>query len=151
MISHVHIQYYIINWCHGNSTIINKIQKICNKFLCTAFKCSLKELPAMVLEHKLPSIKQIFYNDVGTFMYRFKSGSLPNALNGLFHCNRSSIATRSQSKLIPTCCRISCSQQSISFVGPKIWNELPIHIKQAKSINCFKHKLKLHQIANHQD
>ena len=33
-------------------------------------------------------------------------------------------------------------QNCISYLGPKIWNKLPSHIKLCDSINSFKHKIK---------
>ena len=31
-----------------------------------------------------------------------------------------------------------------SYIGPKVWNPLPSEIKEAKSVNIFKHKIKTH-------
>jgi len=33
-------------------------------------------------------------------------------------------------------------QNCLSFIGPSIWNKLPDKIKESKSINNFKHKVK---------
>ena len=33
-------------------------------------------------------------------------------------------------------------QKGISYLGPKIWNELPPHIKICDSVNTFKHRIK---------
>ena len=33
-------------------------------------------------------------------------------------------------------------QKGTSYLGPKIWNELPPHIKICDSVNTFKHRIK---------
>ena len=39
-------------------------------------------------------------------------------------------------------------QQSIKFLGPKIWNKLPTIIKESKSLRSFARKAKAHLISN---
>lgn len=34
------------------------------------------------------------------------------------------------------------SKRSFSTIGPKLWNKLPFHIEQSKSVDDFKSKLK---------
>ena len=39
--------------------------------------------------------------------------------------------------------RKSCiGQKTLSYIGPKIWNNLPAQIKLSKSVNIFKHDIK---------
>ena len=39
--------------------------------------------------------------------------------------------------------RKSCiGQKTLSYIGPKIWNNLPAQIKLSKSVNTFKHDIK---------
>ena len=33
-------------------------------------------------------------------------------------------------------------QKALSFIGPRLWNDLSSHLKLAKSTNTFKHRLK---------
>ena len=44
----------------------------------------------------------------------------------------------------------SCqTQRFIHIRGSKLWNELPIHIRNARTINCFKLRLKCHYIESY--
>ena len=39
--------------------------------------------------------------------------------------------------------RKSCiGQKTLSYIGPKTWNNLPAQIKQSKNVNTFKHDIK---------
>ena len=50
---------------------------------------------------------------------------LPSALSDISLMKKCSIGSRNNSSIITMACRISLSQQSIQYVGPKIWNEVP--------------------------
>ena len=43
---------------------------------------------------------------------------------------------------VPSVCTVSHGNESISFLGPKIWNILPDKIKQQTSLNSFKKSVK---------
>ena len=55
------------------------------------------------------------------------------------------IKTRSSSNklILPHCSRVS-GHRTISTLGPKLWNKLPIDTKLSKNPNSFKHKVKMH-------
>ena len=40
--------------------------------------------------------------------------------------------------------RTKQGQNFLSYIGPSIWNKLPDNIKESKSMNNFKHKVKEH-------
>ena len=46
--------------------------------------------------------------------------------------------------------RTKQGQNCLSYIGPSVWNKLPDNIKNSKSINSFKHKIKEH-IFNEKD
>ena len=45
--------------------------------------------------------------------------------------------------------RLSVSQKSIFFQGPKLWNDLPLDIKTSPSINVFKRRFKKYLISTY--
>ena len=49
---------------------------------------------------------------------------------------------RSNSQIIPISCKNTVTKQSIRYIGPKIWNELPEKIKLCKSLSTFVKKSK---------
>ena len=59
--------------------------------------------------------------------------------------SESNIGTRSSYlKLKIPLRRTSMGQKTISFLGPQQWNKLPKEIKECRTTNTFKHKLKKH-------
>ena len=67
---------------------------------------------------------------------------LPSAFNNIFQRKTSTVITRSNSQIIPISCKNTVTKQSIRYIGPKIWNELPEKIKLCKSLSTFVKKSK---------
>ena len=135
-----HIRYCITNWFHGNLAIVSQLQNICNKFIRLSF--GLASILPFMRRHNLLTIKDIFKHDVAVIMYKYHQGALPSAFDDMFRSKISSIKTRSNSQLVPAFCRTTVSQQSIRYVGPKVWSEIPIAIRKSRTISAFKKKLK---------
>ena len=110
------IRYCIINWNHGNSTILNQLQGICNKFIRLTLKLSRNEdvLPLMK-QHNLLTINDIFKYEMAVLMFRFHNCTLPSAFDPIFLSKSTSITTRSNSRVIPISCRSTVSQQSFRY------------------------------------
>ena len=138
-----HIRYCITNWFHGNLVIVSQLQNICNKFHRLSFSLASEDdiLPFM-RRHNLLTKKDIFKHDVAVIMYKYHQGALSSAFDDMFRSRIFSIKTRSNSQLVPPYCRSTVSQQSIRYVGPKVWSEIPIAIGKSRTISAFKKKLK---------
>ena len=61
IISHIRIAYE--NWCFGNKTLIDKLQRLCNKFIKIIFNLSHKEnFSRTMSEHNLITMKHMYSN-----------------------------------------------------------------------------------------
>ena len=49
--------------------------------------------------------------------------------------------TRSSSNVVTSFCRSTVIQQSLKFIGPKVWNNIPLIIRDSKTNSVFKQKL----------
>ena len=38
--------------------------------------------------------------------------------------------------------RLTLTQQSINYAGPKLWNEIPTYLKESTSVHAFEKKFK---------
>ena len=52
------------------------------------------------------------------------------------------INTRNRDRALPKFHRLNVCQQSISYTGPNIWNNLPSDLRNIESLSLFKNKLK---------
>ena len=58
------------------------------------------------------------------------------------------VITRSNSQIIPISCKNTVTKQSIRYIGPKTWNELPEKIKLCKSLSLHLLKNQKHSSLN---
>ena len=78
---------------------------------------------------------------VGIFMY--KNFDLP--VFSVYH----DYNTRNRSEAVSNFQRLSLTQHSIYFTGPKVWNSIPQIIKSSDSLSSFKQLFKMHLVQNY--
>ena len=57
--------------------------------------------------------------------------------------------TRNRYLAVPEFQRLTTCQRAVSYAGPKIWNSIPLYLKEIESISTFKRKLKFHLLAQY--
>ena len=85
----------------------------------------------VMIKNELLNIQQLYESEIAILMYKFQKRTLPIPIQQLFQFKPCQIKTRSDSQIISSCFRTTICQQSIKFIGPKIWNTLPQEIKTA--------------------
>ena len=67
----------------------------------------------------------------------------PQYMSEIFHPSHSRYNTRMAKLKLDLPLRQSClGQKTISYLGPKTWNNLAAEIKLRRSVNTFKHVIK---------
>ena len=76
--------------------------------------------------------------------YNFRNKLSPIYMQDIYSLNTSAAykTRRSIDSLIEPFYKIESSRKSISYLGSRIWNNLPLDIKSSPSTNSFKHALK---------
>ena len=54
------------------------------------------------------------------------------------------VAGHSYQKLSQPFRKTTQGQNSLSYIGPSVWNKLPENIKRCNNVNVFKHDVKKH-------
>jgi len=76
-------------------------------------------------------------------MYKVAKGIAPKILSDLFKVKENNYSLRNQSYfLIPNVRTVLNGTESISFLGPKIWNIVPDELKTLENLETFKTKIK---------
>ena len=130
-----HLQYCVSKWGNSTAKYINKIQvqqSYIIKIISKAPFYKPKFLP-LCNELKLLKLNNRFRLQVLKMMCKFKTNSLPKCFSDFFkipsnvHSYTTSYASGDNYSL--TRFKITISQRSIRYVGPKLWNELPSDLK----------------------
>ena len=142
-----HLRYCITSWCFGNRTKINQLQRICNKFIRAMYGIKRRGcVKNVMIKNELLNIQQLYESEIAILMYKFQKRTLPIPIQQLFQLKPCQIKTRSDSQIISSSFRTTICQQSIKFIGPKIWNTLPQEIKNCSTLVSFKNKLKIYYL-----
>ena len=117
-----HIRYCITTWCYGHSVLLNKLQRICNKFINMIIRTNpAKKSNKEITKDNILNIQQLYKLNISICMYKSFHKQLPSAFDNLvFQRKTSTIITRSNSQIIPISCKNTVSKQSIRYIGSKI-------------------------------
>ena len=119
---------------------IEVLQKRCLRIMNnSAYRDHTKPL---FFSNKLLQLDDIYKFRLGTYMYKN-----PLFLNSF--SREHSHNTRARESLRPQFQRLTVCQHSVSFQGPKLWNEIPLEIRDVEKTTIFKRLLKEHFISKY--
>ena len=139
-----HLQYYISSWYFGNTTITNKLQKLCDKFIRLACgRNRNSDITDIRQKYEILTIDQLLFKDIAVFLFKQSKNKNPLVFSKIFVTNHSQYNTRNNSKIIPKFCSTNMCQQSISHRGPSLWSKVPTSFKsQDLTIASFNLKMR---------
>ena len=132
-----------------SSSNINKLQRVQN---CLARVVLLDQSSPSLLSqlHWLPLPKRIDFK-IATLTYQSVTFGQPTYLSSLLtpYQPHRSLRSASQNLLtVPRCISSFFGQRSFSYSAPRIWNDLPLAVRQSPSLNSFKRNLKTYYFAS---
>ena len=144
-----HFDYASPAWYSNlNKGVKQKLQVLQNK--CIRF-CLKKDSRTHIGHDEFVSINWLpvgyrANQNISSLVYKFFSARSPIYMDSVF--SRTSplgVATRrSFQRLTQPSRKTVPGQRALSYLGPKLWNQLPETLKSCSSVNCFKHALKRH-------
>lgn len=102
--------------------------------------------PVLASLHWLPVHFRIHYKII-LFVFKSLNGLAPLYLSELLHVHSPTRSLRSADQLllnVPRVKRKLRGDKAFSVAGPRLWNSLPLQIRQASSLSIFKSLLKTH-------
>ena len=146
------IRYCITVWKHGNLSVCNEIQNVCNKYLqlLTKSKLSCETRNTLMQDFNILNVNKLYDIELSIIMFKFHHGLLPDCFNNFFASTSSihNIGIRNQNCYFIPFFKKTTSQQSLKFVGAKAWNLLPNMIKMIPNKSRFLKKLKKYKSNN---
>ena len=87
-------------------------------------------------------IKKRVEQCICSLIFKYLNDNVPEYIDEMFILNIGKYNTRNPNMLKRPPYRTSNGQKAISYLGPKLWDELPKHLKLKGSIVSFKHQFK---------
>ena len=118
-------------------------KKIIRIITCSKYLASTENL---FKSYNILKFHDIYKYTVGNFVYQFDNKLLPVVFDNFYITNRLIHAhnTRTCGDLCLINTKLNTRQFSIRYAGTKLWNSIPLHIRQSKSLEIFKRYYKTH-------
>ena len=81
-----------------------------------------------------------------TLIYKYFHTDVPGYISDMFNANVIKYNTRNPNMLKRPPCKTSNGRKSLSYLGPKLWDDIPHQLKQKQTITSFKHDFKKHYL-----
>ena len=140
-----HISYCNIVWGNCAKTHLNRILVLQKRAIRIIFNLQpLSHTAPYFRKMNCLTIFNIHKQQIAIFMFSYCHNYLPKFLDDCFIVNRSIIKyeTRQSNNLYMPNFIYEFSRSTITYAGPKIWNELSNEVKQCPSLATFKRKCK---------
>ena len=141
--------YFNHVWGNTYRTNLNKMVVLQKKLIrivtCSPYRAHSKPLLAA---NKVLSVHELNVYIVGIFMYKYCNDDVPDIFNDFFQGNSElhNRITRQSNDLHVQFARLDVRKFSLKIHGATTWNEIPMYIKLASSVDVFKQMLRKHLI-----
>ena len=141
-----YMYYGILAWGNSSSFLLDKIFSIQKRAIrIVNDKHFLAHTNNLFFTNKVLKISDLFLYNLGQFMYKLTTKDLPDVFMNIFKKNNAVHAypTRQRDSFHLPCTRTLFAQKTITYTGPRFWNDLPSEITISPSLNMFKRRLSL--------
>ena len=133
-----YLNYGLLLWGNGNKTCLDKVHKLQKcAFRTISNRSYLAPTKGLFKRFNTLNIFDMYKKETGIFMYKYNSNILPQSFDGLFINHQSNHNYNTRNKYDFHMFRLN----TVLNTGPKIWNNLPEHIKCSKTLGQFKRKI----------
>ena len=141
-----HFDYACLAWYPNlNTGLKTKVQTMQNKCIRFCLKLGNRThigIAEFNIINWLPTGKR-FEQCVCVNIFNFFAGTAPAYVCEMYHpVEQSRVTRRSLKKLCLPNQKTNRGMRTLSYIGPRLWNNLPMKIKAALNVNAFKHQIK---------
>ena len=147
---HSYLRYGILVWGNASETNLQPLKCLINRAvrIMTFTPFGRIDLAPLYECLKILDVDQVNYLETSKFLYKLKTNILPTKIGNYFEVMGSASnhnyllrnRERPASRITP---RLVSGQNSIQYRGEKIWDEIPLDIRNCDSLKKFKRVLKL--------
>ena len=144
-----HLLYCIESWGTANKCHLDGVLKLQKKALriIDCVRLYTKSAP-LFLKYNILPVNKLFQMNVTLTMYKVIRSLAPEIFNSLFDFPDHNYNTRNNHLFILPGFRTSHSQQSIRYIGIKLWNYLSSKIQRNCSFSVYKKRLRYYLLKN---
>ena len=128
----------------SHSRTLNKINRLHERYLSTVYNDNLSTFQNLLDQDRSVSVHTRNLQALAIEMYKVSKGIAPKIFADIFSCNsRANYDLRYQSEFSrPLVKSVFNGTETISNLGPTIWDLVPLEMKQKESLTAFKKAIK---------
>ena len=134
--------YCPLIWMFHSRTLNKRINSIHERSLRITYSDKVSTFQELLEKDNSVSIHQRNLQILATEMFKVYKNISPELLNDIFEPKESCYRLRANSFKTRKVTSVHHGTESLSFLGPKIWDLVPLDIKQSENIDIFKSKIK---------
>ena len=144
-----YLLYCCIVWGGACTTSLHKLEVLQNRAVRlitrSPFRASSRPIFKQLNVLRLADIRQV---QIALFMFEIRNSSLPKCC--LLYCSpnlNNYYSMRNVCDFLTPAFRTNIREQSVSVLGPRLWNMLPLDVRSSVSLFCFKKSVRSHLIS----
>ena len=135
--------YCLLIWIFHDRTLNNRINRIYEGALRIVYRDKTSNFTELLHTDNAVTVHQRNLQVLATVVYKVKMGLAPQLVKELFAFSTDECNLRSTYEFkIENVKTVHYGTESLSFLGPKIWELVPLEIKFSRSLEEFKKKIK---------
>ena len=129
-------------WLFCGKTHLNQLEKLNCRALRFVYNDYVSTYDALLLKGIHKSIHVVFMHTLAIKVYKCINGMSPHYMSTIFQREQHGYRIRSRVNLIqPSFRSIGYGNYTFSYLGAKVWNNLPNHVKESASLQTFESRL----------
>ena len=141
--------YCPLIWMNHNKAINNKINNLHERALRLIYNDHCSNFQELLQKDNAMTIHQKNIQALAVLMYKVANNIAPTVVSELFSFSNNRYNLRSGSQFRQTSVKtVWNGLETVSYLGPKIWNMVPDEIKQKPSLSAFKTAIKEWKLDN---
>ena len=137
--------YCPLVWMHCSNESINKVEKIQERALRLLNHDYVSDYDALLCSSESLSMKEKRIKSLATEIFKTLNDLNPPYMKEIFIKNNCK-SNYPDNLRKPNCNFVTYGENSLKFLGPKIWNSLPAYLKQNRTLSSFKKLIKMHPV-----
>jgi hypothetical protein len=135
--------YCPLVWMFHNRSLNNRINRLHERALRIVYKDNVSSYDELLEKDNSIRIHHKNLQILATEIFKWKIGESPEIMNEIFSRNNQPYNLRKTSDLKRRCVRtVHYGTETISFLGPKIWDLVPTDLKNLTSVFDFKAEIR---------
>ena len=147
-----YLNYGILAWGNTTQSLLDSLFLLQKRAIRIINKTGyLSHTDEFFHKNKILKLSDLFYYNLGIFMYKLSKNDLPDIFLHMFKRNYSihNYPTRQRDDYHLPRTRTIFAKKTIMYAGPKYWNDLPIELAGCLSLSTFKYKLRHNSLNNY--